>query len=1018
MRTTIHVLDSKLSPPAMIVRDGDPARGLLPDPTHMSVAFPKGWAEKQKIRRRRLQLAAALIEADNSDIDKRITFVIQNDPHATDLLAHLTKLIKHANESVIFRNSSANDQEYQRPIYTFRLSTQRELSRGYLNLQQDCELEDASQSQGEKAEQAQDMETSDAGKDNFEQISFSLDDYGSPLLNVLEQTPSIEVAAQAYAEQELQTASKPLQEPESRSKRLLERIHKLNAAVHSTPASDISFSSTENASIKDQSQEIQASDISPIHKESVTAKDESEHEYAHGTEEPMEGLGIHSDEPRPDLHHFRERVMNRKSQVGVSDTSQQRTSDTSSNLTDTETLLDQPLHYDPLKPLHGSEMTTKQLNSMARGVSHIGSPRLSELPSKTNTNVHEASVKPPFKLTSIVFSKKEKPSRLLIPAVSRRNHESNRTPILDGLSPVPDSYDPAVQTITDHLLSTEGEMMGVSLQSPSIPPGLSKLASVEEPPTSSETVKPLRTSTVSVVEPNSSYMAYEDDPTHANQSFMSDRETPVRRRHSWVPSYVCVPAFLQGLQVKTSDDTFYVPQGAFKLDHGVILPTLSSRGDSYGPIQVPLGMGRRVLYPSTALFRNVLVTRDHEQEGWGWDRYTNSAKYFEGIHADDDDSDDELPLMDVRIHRREKHITEKRISREKKRQRRARAERRRLRALAREKGKPASAYGVTEEDTEGELSDASSDYDISSDETDPDLPWVDDLRPAGKLYGKSLVGVAEARKTQRDGEIRFYGQASKDDSDRQHPFHNDTRERMRRIFGEQSMFQAEKEGQSAHDEVYAPASRLADLANILDGDVPGQNEQITPEELRAHEVMEDRDLDEHVADAWKDESPDEEATTETHVISYKPQRRTRTSHFPRWMDKNEDDVPLSELHLHSPQASDDDTIPLASQHPQAAIIAEKEAIIRRLEEENRQVRMLLQMRTSLPPMPLQPWMVPMSSMVPPPSASMEQVVLDTPNPFLQALPSTPARLAEPSVVTHDNQNGVIGWLSEREAPDM
>lgn len=996
----------------MTVRDGDPVSAQLLDPTQMSTAMSKGWNRMQKIRRRRLQLAAALIEADNLDIDKRITFLIQNDPRATDLLAHLTKLLRYANDSVIFRDTFSKSQEYERPVYTYRPSTQRELSRGYLHLQQDCELEDMSQPLDDQAQPTNDTEVSDTGKNKYEQISFSLDDFGSPVLNVLDQAPSIEVAAQAHAEQEQKKNLYHSKESESRSKRLLDRIHNLNTVVHSSPAPDISFSSTEDMSIsQDKSYESHARDIPSVLEEGNAGSKELEYECSSCAEESMEGLGILNHQPRSDLQSFRERVMKSKPQKGLSDISEQRATETPSSFNDAETLLEHPFNNDTQKTLQGSEISTKQLNAMAKGYSHLRSSHILGIPPHTH-NVDESLVKPSFKPTSSIFTKKENLSRLLIPAVSRRKHERNYTPILDGLSPIPDSYDPTLQNISNNIISTEGEMLGVSLQSPSMPQLHTNTASMNEPPITTATDKPPRIHPVSVAEPNSSYITYEDDPTPANQSLLSERDIPVRRRQSWAPSYICVPAPLQDLQVQTTGDTFYVPQGAFKLDHGIILPTLSCKGDSYGPIQVPLGMGRRVLYPSTALFRNVLVTRDHEQEGWGWDRYTSSAKYFEGAHADDDDSDDDLPLMDVRIHRRENHIIEKRITREKKRQRRARAERQRLRALAREKGKAASVYGVTEESSEGELSDASSDYDISSDETDPELPWVDDLRPAGKLYGKSLMCAVEAEKMQRDSKIRFYGQVSKNDVDGQHPFQNDTRERMRRIFGDQSRFQEEMEGH-AEQETF----RLKDLVDSLDRDTPDQTEQLTPEELRAQEVIKEHDMDEHVADAWKGESSDDDAASVDLAKTYKPRRRPRASNWPRWMDKSEDDVPLSELHFNSAPASDDDNLPLASQHPHAEIIAEKEAIIRRLEEENKHVRMMLQLRTSMPPMPLQPWMMPINGMVPQPNASMEPHVFDEPSSFLQPLPHKPNGLAEPPVMTHENQQGVLGWLSERETPD-
>lgn len=988
---------------------------MLPDPTHLSVATSKGWVKKQRSRRRRLQLAAALIEADNPDIDRRITFLIHNDPRATDLLAHLTKLIKYAKDSVIFRDSTINCQEYERPVYTYRLSTQRELSRGYLNLQQDCDLEDASLTQ---EQQAEDFESSDAGKNSYEHISFSFDQFGSPVLNVLEQAPSIEVAAQNYAEQEQQKALQPPQEKDTRAQRLLERIHELNTAVHTSPAQDISFSSTEDASIsKDHTHD--SADLSApekIEPEEAVSEREEERSYKNH----VDGLGIRDHEPRHDLISFRERVLNRKSQVSPSEAPHHRDTESIVPVDDDKALLEESLNNDTQNLLHGSEMTTRQLNSMAKGASHFDASSLPESHGNNDTGDYESQKKSPFKLTTLLFQKKEKPSRLLIPAVSRLNHEINRTPILDDLSPIPDSYETANLPFMDNILPAEGEMMGVSLQSPSIPTSLTKLNSNEEPPTSAETLKPPVVSALPLAEANSSYMTYADETSPANQTYLSERDALPLRRHSWAPTYVCIPAPLQDIGVQTSEDTFYVPQGAFKLEHGSILPTLTRSGDSYGPIQVPLGLGRRALYPSTALFRNVLVTRDYDKEGWGWDRYTNSAEYFQGIHADDDDSDDELPLMDVRIHRREKHLAQKRVSREKKRQRRARAERRRLRALAREKGKPASAYGVTEESSDENLSDASSDYEISSDETDPEVPWKDDLRPAGKLYGKSLMGTAEAEKTQRENEIRFYGQLPKEDAHEQHPFHNDTRERMRRIFGEQAMLQAGMGENSLHrEDSHATASRLKDLASLIDQDVPEHTRQATPEQMRAMEAVKEHELDEHVADAWKDDSSEDEAASEALSIAHKPQRRSRASNWPRWMEKNEDDVPLSELHPSSSPPSEDDTLPLASKHPQAEVIAEKEAIIRRLEEENRQVRMLLQMRTSVPPMPLQPWMMPMGGMMPPPSASMGGSAFLEQSPFVPALPPAPGKPSEfdPSLTTHEDQHGILGWLSERDVPD-
>ena len=106
-----------------------------------------------------------------------------------------------------------------------------------------------------------------------------------------------------------------------------------------------------------------------------------------------------------------------------------------------------------------------------------------------------------------------------------------------------------------------------------------------------------------------------------------------------------LPIDARDTQTDDDDKAFFAPHGAFILERGVILPSIQKNAGTYGPVQVPVNMGRRVLHPSTALFRNVLVQRDDEREGWGWERHTNASRYFADLQADDDDSDDELPLM-------------------------------------------------------------------------------------------------------------------------------------------------------------------------------------------------------------------------------------------------------------------------------------------------------------------------------------------------------------------------------------
>lgn len=987
----------------MMLFDGDPASATQQDPKHSSAFASKEWAKMQRTRRRRLQLAAALIEADNADIDKRIEFVARHDPKATDLLAYLTKLVKYAKNSVIFREPSIKEQEHERPVYTYRLSTQRELSRGYLNLQQEYDMPDESQSQENPDQSAT---RSEAEKSECDKISLSLDLFGSPILNVLQQTQSIELAAQAYVEQEKKRSEEPSSKGnENRSQRLLERIQKLNVAVHSSPAHDISFSSSENTSMSQDESQVSRRSIVPKISEADDSMDALPENDALTSTADTDGLGIHTPNARPDLQSFRERVMNRDSQSELTRVPEIVPAESLPSKEETEASL-VPLQ----KPPHGSEMSTKQLSSLVHGTA-FDDAHLPPSFDKKEADVYRSLVKLSSEGTDAALGRK-KLSKLLIPAISRRVYEITHTPILDDLSPVLDIHHPTIPPLIDHVAPNEAEMMGISLQSPVVPSSQSPLGNIEEPPPTSSTLKPCMTSSLSLTEAHSSYMTYVDDPPPSNQTSLTERDTHVRRRHSWLPSYVCVPPPLQELPVKTQGDTFYVPRGAFSFRHGVVLPTLSSKGDAYGPIQVPLGIGRRVLYPSTALFRNVLVTRDYEQEGWGWDRYTSSAKYFDGINADDDDSDDELPLMDVRIHHRESYLMQKRMSREKKRQRRARLERRRLRALAREKGKPASVYGVTEESTEGELSDTVSDDGFSTDETDPDLPWVDDLRPPGKLYGKSLMGTAAEEKKQREREIRFYGQVLAEEAQGQHPFHNDTKDRMRRLFGAQPLLQEESRQDSSDLPDQAQRRKSTelcgadDMAHLFQPDDSDPMAHLTPEQRRTMQDLEAHELDEHVADAWKDESADEEPTPTDMGSRLKSQRVSRASTIPRWLDKSEEDVPLAEL-LGAP-TQDGDARALTTMPPNADLLAEKEATIRRLEEENRQVRMLLQMHTSMPPMPMQPWMLPIGGMMPPPSAPMTGSVL-APHHTFAPMPSDP----EDTPLLQEDQQGVVNWLSER-----
>ena len=99
--------------------------------------------EQRKLRRRR-QLAAALIEADNDDIERRVNYLTQYDAASSDIPA-LLSIAKFATQSVML-SAAATDrtQENDRPVYTYPLNTMQELSRKFLGLSTQWEGDESS----------------------------------------------------------------------------------------------------------------------------------------------------------------------------------------------------------------------------------------------------------------------------------------------------------------------------------------------------------------------------------------------------------------------------------------------------------------------------------------------------------------------------------------------------------------------------------------------------------------------------------------------------------------------------------------------------------------------------------------------------------------------------------------------------------------------------------------------------------------------------------------------------------
>lgn len=454
-----------------------------------------------------------------------------------------------------------------------------------------------------------------------------------------------------------------------------------------------------------------------------------------------------------------------------------------------------------------------------------------------------------------------------------------------------------------------------------------------------------------------------------------------------IPAVLQMPPLLQGSAFDTrgpspwSAQGFFSPYGAFLVDQrGMILPGVSGTIADTGPVAVPPGIGRRVLYPSTALFRNVLVQHADEQEGWGWEMYTNTSRFFAGLEADDSDSDDDEPLMDVRIHAREQRLMQRRIDREHARQRRA----------LRKENATSVVPGQPDVDVDLEVwSENSSDENESNSETDPDAPWRDDRRPVGKLYGKSLMDVALTQAQVRAALRRFYGQeglaAAAGEVARSGD--NDTRERMARVFGpltqwgDELIRQLQREAQHAHDPEERDR-RLAELQVLLQ-----QRHEETLARLHAATQLQEEQAPttpvprapKRYTHAFSEKDQEAAASYAAHIRQADAQDAELVA---AWHDSSEseeegsdeeDDLPLATLRarhastetssLETPDPEEEE--PLGELHPQAAIIAEQAALIKQLMEENRMARMTMgmfglggAMRPQPPsaPLPVPPWL--------------------------------------------------------------
>ncbi|KAJ1595901.1 hypothetical protein NDA14_006304 [Ustilago hordei] len=191
------------------------------------------------------------------------------------------------------------------------------------------------------------------------------------------------------------------------------------------------------------------------------------------------------------------------------------------------------------------------------------------------------------------------------------------------------------------------------------------------------------------------------------------------------------------------------------------------------PAAAPRGIGRRAAAPTTALFRNHLVQHDDEREGWGWEAGTRVDDIF-NPDKDTDSSDDDMPLADIKKQSRSAKRAAKRLAKEKRKRKAARRIRRAKREEALKQGKSFEEVGVEElsPDEDLDLSSTTSEEEGTETDTESDLwasdddkRWVDDSKPAGKLYGKSLLDLATERNTERKSKARFYGQVQLEDGE-------------------------------------------------------------------------------------------------------------------------------------------------------------------------------------------------------------------------------------------------------------
>lgn len=365
----------------------------------------------------------------------------------------------------------------------------------------------------------------------------------------------------------------------------------------------------------------------------------------------------------------------------------------------------------------------------------------------------------------------------------------------------------------------------------------------------------------------------QDDSSDVDDDYISPpRKGPLKPKgiDAFLPDVLIMPALLEGSpaqprsRLSVPEDLeanaarrnscrqsgLHIPDG-FVLHSGKGLPPIQRTLEGTKPKLAfvypavhPEGIGRRANMSSTALFRNQLVKHEEEREGWGWEIST-AAKLEETVGEQE---------AAVKLTKKQLRKAKKAASKEAKvrfKRKRARAIRRRKRAQAQQEGKFPNDYGVPDEspvedlslteDSEGDLTDSSEDGDGLSWHSDDEKMWIDEAKPAGKLFGKSLMDVAEEKQLQRTMNRRFYGQQELEDIDaaekaaallgatsgadlrsvvapstaarsfRDNPLgYNDTRERMQAAFGHDANWAREMQKRREAEAEEAEIRRIAE----------------------------------------------------------------------------------------------------------------------------------------------------------------------------------------------------------------